>query len=69
MFCTDDERKNCQVEKMGCKGCYYSDDSNLLEQLEQLKKEKRMLIKQRDYFKKLYLESNNFFFKRQEDYE
>ena len=56
MFCTDDERKNCQVEKMGCKGCYYSDDSNLLEQLEQLKKEKRMLIKQRDYFKKLYLE-------------
>lgn len=28
MFCTDDERNTCQVEKMGCKGCFYNIDKN-----------------------------------------
>ena len=26
MFCTDEERKTCQVEKMGCEGCFYNND-------------------------------------------
>jgi hypothetical protein len=26
MFCTDKERDNCNVEKMGCEGCYYNTD-------------------------------------------
>ena len=30
--------------------------------LRQLQEEKKILIKERDYFKKMYLESNNFFF-------
>ncbi len=25
MKCTDKERENCQVEKMGCNGCYYNE--------------------------------------------
>lgn len=28
MFCTENERKTCNVEKMGCEGCYYNDDKN-----------------------------------------
>ena len=26
MFCTDKERDTCNVEKMGCEGCYYNTD-------------------------------------------
>ena len=26
MFCTDEERKTCQVEKMGCEGCFYNNE-------------------------------------------
>ena len=33
MFCTEKERKTCNVEKMGCEGCYYSNDTNILEGL------------------------------------
>lgn len=25
-FCTDKEQETCQVEKMGCKGCYYNQE-------------------------------------------
>lgn len=25
MKCTDKERETCQVEKMGCDGCYYNE--------------------------------------------
>jgi hypothetical protein len=28
MFCTENERKTCNVEKMGCEGCYYNNDFN-----------------------------------------
>lgn len=28
MFCTNKEQETCQVEKMGCKGCYYYNDKN-----------------------------------------
>lgn len=32
MFCTEKERKTCNVEKMGCKGCYYNnEDIEILE--------------------------------------
>ena len=27
MKCTSKEWDNCRVEKMGCSGCYYNDDS------------------------------------------
>lgn len=26
MFCTDEERNTCQVEKMGCEGCFYNNE-------------------------------------------
>lgn len=26
MFCTEKERKTCNVEKMGCEGCYYNEN-------------------------------------------
>ena len=28
MFCTDEERKTCRVEKMGCEGCFYNNEKN-----------------------------------------
>ena len=28
MKCTDKERQTCNVEKMGCEGCYYNEDKN-----------------------------------------
>lgn len=28
MFCTEENRKTCQVEKMGCEGCFYKNDKN-----------------------------------------
>lgn len=28
MKCTDKERETCNVEKMGCEGCYYNEDKN-----------------------------------------
>lgn len=28
MFCTDEERNTCQVEKMGCEGCFYNNKKN-----------------------------------------
>ena len=32
MFCTEKERKTCNVEKMGCEGCYYNnEDIEILE--------------------------------------
>lgn len=38
MKCTDKERETCNVEKMGCEGCYYNEDNdrdinNLIEEL------------------------------------
>lgn len=26
MFCTDEERRTCQCEKMGCDGCFYNNE-------------------------------------------
>ena len=28
MKCTDKERQTCNVEKMGCEGCYYNEDND-----------------------------------------
>lgn len=28
MKCTDKERETCNVEKMGCEGCYYNENKN-----------------------------------------
>ena len=28
MMCTDKERETCNVEKMGCEGCYYNEDND-----------------------------------------
>ena len=28
MKCTDKERETCNVEKMGCEGCYYNEDND-----------------------------------------
>ena len=28
MFCTEQQWKHCQKEKMTCKGCFFSDDKN-----------------------------------------
>ena len=33
MFCTDKERDTCNVEKMGCEGCYYN--SNDMEDIKE----------------------------------
>lgn len=55
MFCTEKERKTCNVEKMTCEGCYYNNENNYLESKEAyelyfrgnptLEKEVRNLIK------------------------
>ena len=29
MFCNDEDRRTCNVEKMGCEGCYYNDEFKL----------------------------------------
>ena len=29
MFCTENERKTCNVEKMGCEGCFYNKEDNM----------------------------------------
>jgi len=39
MKCTDNEWKHCQEEKRGCKGCYYNDLDNLLEELTKVRPE------------------------------
>lgn len=31
MKCTSKEQETCNVEKMGCQGCYYYDGEELLE--------------------------------------
>lgn len=36
MFCTENERKTCNVEKMGCEGCYYNDNIKNLEEILEL---------------------------------
>lgn len=33
MFCTDKERRTCQIEKMGCEGCFYNNDKNQIYKL------------------------------------
>lgn len=33
MFCTEKERKTCNVEKMGCEGCFYNNDINKLKEM------------------------------------
>ena len=65
MFCTEKERKTCNVEKMGCEGCYYNE--NYLETKEayelyfrgnpRLEKEVKNLI---DRIKKLEEENRRF---------
>ena len=56
MECEEKDREYCQVEKMGCEGCYYNE-------IDKLKKEIEELIKERDYYKKMYNESQKFFVK------
>lgn len=38
MFCNDKDRDGCRVEKMGCEGCYYSDDERDSKAIKQAKK-------------------------------
>lgn len=64
MFCTEENRNNCCVEKMGCEDCFYNNDENMLEEIDNLRKKNNVLQKERDYFKKMYLETNNIFLKK-----
>ena len=62
MFCTDDERNSCQKEKMGCKGCYYDkDNKEIIKYIKNLENKIEDLKIQKNYYKKMYLESNDFF--------
>ena len=53
MNCTEKDRDYCNVEKMGHEGCAYAEEIDVLR--EKIKK----LTKDRDYYKKLYLEFAN----------
>lgn len=65
MFCTDNERNTCQKEKMGCKGCYYDKtNEELIEYINDLKNKIEDLKIQKNYYKKMYLESYEFFKER-----
>lgn len=72
--CTEKEKDTCRVERLGCEGCYY----NTNEPIEDLKKQNKWaynyilelenkikeIEKERDYYKKMYLEFNNYFIKK-----
>ena len=61
MFCTDYERNTCQKEKMGCKGCYYDKSGEeLIKYIKSLENEISNLKTQKDYYKKMFLESDGF---------
>lgn len=64
MFCTEENRNSCNVEKMGCQGCAYNNEEDMLKTIENLQKENEVLQKERDYFKKMYLETNNIFLQK-----
>lgn len=39
MFCTEEQRKDCRVEKMGCEGCFYENELQAIKILENQIKE------------------------------
>ena len=53
MKCTDKEQETCNVEKLGCEGCAYA------EEIDVLREKVEKLTRDRDYYKKLYLEYTN----------
>lgn len=45
MFCTEEQRKDCRVEKMGCEGCFYNLEGPMEEYLkcyDELKRNKHI---------------------------
>ena len=71
--CTEKEKNTCRVERLGCKGCYYNSDYSLEDLKKQnewaynyiveLENKLKELEIERDYYKKMYLDFNNYFIK------
>ena len=72
--CTEKEKNTCRVEKLGCNGCYYNGD-NVLKDLKkqnewaynyilELENKLKEIEIEQDYYKKMYLDFNNYFIKK-----
>ena len=75
MKCTSKEQDTCNVEKMGCKGCFYEENEleSFIEQMTKVRPEMlndealklfntiMKVLDERDYYKARYLEFNDAF--------